>query len=149
MNQGSRASFTRCILDASVAMKWFFREEDLTDQADALLQSGSEFVVPDYFYLEMNSVLTKLARKGLLAAGQVLQMNRALRALPANVLETANYRELALDLSMEKNAGYYDCLYVVPAQITRVPLITADRRLYRTFTDTEYGEYVQWLGEYE
>ena len=105
--------------------------------------------IPDYFYLEMNSVLTKLARKGLLPTAQVLQMNRALRALPVHVLETAKYRDLALDLSIEKNTGYYDCLYVVPAQITRIPLITADIRLHRTFVGTEYGEYVLWLGDYQ
>lgn len=140
---------THCIPDASVAVKWFFRDEELTEQADAVLQSGMELVVPDYFYLEMNSVLTKLARKGALSPAQVRQMSRALRALPVHVLETAKYRDLALDLSIEKNSGYYDCLYVVPSQITQIPLITADFRLYRTFAGTKYGEYVQWLGDYQ
>ncbi|MFO8028484.1 MAG: type II toxin-antitoxin system VapC family toxin [Cyclonatronaceae bacterium] len=140
---------THCIPDTSVAIKWFFRDEELTEQADSVLQSGMELVVPDYFYLEMNSVLTKLTRKGTLSPAQVRQMSRALRALPVHVLETAKYRDLALDLSMEKNTGYFDCLYVVPAQITRIPLITADLRLYRTFANSEYGEFVQWLGDYQ
>ncbi len=105
--------------------------------------------IPDYFYLEMNSVLTKLARKGLLSTAQVFQMNRALRALPVHVLETAKYRDLALDLSIEKNTDYYDCLYVIPAQITRILMITAGIRLHRTFASTEYGEYVLWLGDYQ
>ncbi len=149
MIRGSKNTMTHCILDASVAVKWFSREEELTEQADILLHSDTGFIVPDYFFLEMNSVLSKLSRKKLLADIEVKQMIRALRALPVEVLKSAKYRDLALDLALEKKIGYYDCLYVIPAQITQIPLITADIRLYRTFAGTKYGEYVQWLGDYE
>jgi len=148
MTRGSKRRITHCILDASVAVKWFFREEELTEEADFLLNSDTGFIVPDYFFLEMNSVLSKLSRKGLLTIREVQQMIRALGALPVDVLESAIYRNLALDLALEKKIGYYDCLYVIPAQITQIPLITADIRLYRTFAGTKYGEYVQWLGDY-
>ena len=140
---------THCILDASVVVKWFFREEELKGQADALLYSETRFIVPDYFFLEMNSVLSKLARKGLLSAGEVQRMIRALQALPVDVLESGKYRDLALDLALEKKIGYYDCLYVMPACITRIPLVTADRRLYHAFAGTDHGKYVMWLGDYE
>ena len=149
MIRGRKKTMMHCILDASVAVKWFFREEELTQQADILLNSDISFIVPDYFFLEMNSVLSKLSRKGLLTVREVQQMIRALGALPVDVLESALYRDLALDLALEKKIGYYDCLYLIPAQITQIPLITADVRLYRTFAGTKYGEYVQWLGDYQ
>lgn len=149
MIQGSKKSRTHCILDTSVAVKWFFREEELTEQADALLNGDIGFIVPDYFFLEVNSVLSKLSRKGLLSDEEVQQMIRALGALPVDVLESAKYRDLALDLALEKKIGYYDCLYVIPAYITGIPLITADRRLYHAFAGTDHDKYVMWLGDYE
>lgn len=138
----------RCIIDASVAVKWFFREEELTEQALDLLNSGTGFVVPDYFYLEMYSVFAKLVRKRFLLPDDARRMQRALNALPVDVLEVKRYRDLALELSIERNIGFYDCLYVIPASISEIPLVTADRRLYRAFKSTKLSSCVCWLGDY-
>jgi len=135
----------RCIIDASVAVKWFFRDEILADRAEAVLRSRTSIVVPDYFYLEMSSVFSKMARKKMLTAEIARHMYKALRAFPARVIHAGTYAELAMDVSMDKHASYYDCLYVVPALITGIPLVTADKRLYNAFRETEMAYCVIWL----
>ncbi len=51
------------VVDASVAAKWFFKE-DHTEAALRVLGGGDQLHAPDFFLLEMDNVLCKHVRRG-------------------------------------------------------------------------------------
>ena len=61
---------TRCVLDASVAAKWFLPAsgETLTEEALRLLEGyvkgDTRFLVPDLFWPEFGNILWKAVRLG-------------------------------------------------------------------------------------
>ncbi len=51
------------VVDASVAAKWFF-EEQYADAAQEILDVNYQLHVPDFFRLEMDSIIAKRLRRG-------------------------------------------------------------------------------------
>lgn len=120
------------VVDASVALKWFFQEregEDDVDAALAVLDALDRRVVriiqPPHFLAEMAAVLIR--EKGEAAHDDL----RDLQALDwANVDDLAVYEE-AMRLSEEHQHHLFDTLYhAVALQFRDSTLVTADRRYY-------------------
>ena len=53
----------RCVIDASVAVKWFLPEIH-TDAAEKWMARDAAFLAPDLIYAEFGNVLWKRARSG-------------------------------------------------------------------------------------
>jgi len=68
---------TRCVLDASVAAKWFLPAsgETLTEEALRLLEGyvkgDPQFLVPDLFWPEFGNILWKAVRLGRISRESV------------------------------------------------------------------------------
>ncbi len=54
------------VVDASVAAKWFIAEDN-ADEALMLLDRPFDLHAPDLLYLEIDNILCKLIRRGLLS----------------------------------------------------------------------------------
>ena len=139
----------RYVLDASVAAKWFVRDpsEELAEHADRLLseyvQARADLIVPDLFWPEVGSVLSKAARQGRLS---MKSASRAVAQLLAQALESVSSRELlepAFEIATPFGCSVYDCVYVALAFESDRALITADKRLVNAMgADLP----VRWLG---
>ncbi len=138
-----------CVVDASVAIKLFLREE-LSDRAAALFAQlttspPASFYVPDHFFIECANVLWKYVRFYGHDREAALQDLMDLRQLPWNSLATRELAQASLALGLDRGIAAYDAAYVVLAQSLELPLVTADEKLLRRSIDTHCD--VLWLGD--
>lgn len=120
------------VLDASVILKWIFRDEDGGENARVYRDkhvSGEEIIaVPDLFFYEMaNALVTKtpLATKDVLEAFSLL-WNFDLEVFSFGLDEFVN----GIDLSRRFGISFYDASYIELARRLKCHFITADRKLF-------------------
>lgn len=122
----------RCVVDASVAIKWFFQsapDEANVDAAVALLRANrdglADFYQPPHFIAEVAAVL---ARKKPDEAQADLS---DLLVIDCRIIEDAAIHQTAIDLAIRLNHHLFDTLYhAVALHTPRAVLVTADRRYF-------------------
>lgn len=123
-----------CVVDASAALAWCFREE-ASEAADELLDGMREegAVVPGLWHLEIANVLTTAERKGRITAAQASEKIDLLGRLPIVVDERTHERAFgqAFALARQYELSVYDAAYLELAMRRGLPLATKDRALIR------------------
>ncbi len=122
----------RCVVDASVAIKWFFQsapDETDVDAAIALLRANrdglADFYQPPHFIAEVAAVL---ARKKPDEAHADLS---DLFEIECQIIDDAAIHQTALDLAIRLNHHLFDTIYhAVALHTPRAVLVTADRRYF-------------------
>ncbi len=132
------------IVDASVAVKWFVRE-NLHDQALLLLDHGDLLQAPDLVVPEVANIAWKKCIRGEIPDLQARAIATAMRQYIPTLHPSAGLVERALDIALTLNHPVYDCLYLACAEEAAGPLITADERLYETIQGTEFAPLVRHL----
>ena len=140
---------TTCVLDASVAAKWFLprAQETLTDEAlrllDGYAKGHTRFLVPDLFWPEFGNILWKAVRLGRISRQSA---EAAVIALEVRKLPTAPTSSLVKDafaIAATFDRTVYDCIYVALSVASNAPLVTADERLVNALA-ARFP--VRWLG---
>lgn len=129
----------RFVLDASVAAKWF-SNEDLTDKAmlvrDAFLDGKVSLYAPEHLLYEVgNSVWKNKAldvNDSVTAIESLVEMKMDLISLD---IKTAGR---AMMLARKLGLTYYDAVYACISEILDIPLLTADRMLFRAAKNAIY-----------
>jgi predicted nucleic acid-binding protein len=131
--------FSAALLDTSVAVKWFIREEDSEKAADLRHAHGRAEILlhaPDILLLELTNALRY---SPLVSAEEIPQ---ALQLFPGLGITIIPFDLDALissvTLSLEHDLAVYDAYFLALAQAMEIPLITADRRMLSRLT-TEDG----------
>lgn len=123
-----------CVVDASAALAWCFREE-ASAAADDLLDGMKEggAVVPALWHLEIANVLATAERKGRITAAQASEKIDLLRALPIVVDLRTHERAFgqAFALARQYDLSVHDAAYLELAIRHGLPLATKDRALIR------------------
>jgi len=127
--------FRSALLDTSVAVKWFIREEDSEKAANLRHAHGrAELLLhaPDILLMELTNALRY---SPLVSAEEIPQ---ALRLFPGLGITIIPFDLDALissvTLSLENDLAVYDAYFVALAQALEMPLITADRRMLSRLT---------------
>jgi predicted nucleic acid-binding protein len=141
----------RIVIDASVALKWRLRDEEATQQADALLEDflASKLVLltPTLFDYEIANAL-----RGAVARQRLSEQDAA-----AALTDFAQYAIVRYDfssiasrtfhLSGQHQRSAYDSAYIALAQAQAVWFFTGDKRLFNAVGPTL--TWVKWLGDYQ
>ncbi len=127
--------FRSALLDTSVAVKWFIREEDSEKAADLRHAHGRVEILlhaPDILLLELTNALRY---SPLVSAEEIPQ---ALRLFPGLGITIIPFDLDALissvTLSLEHDLAVYDAYFLALAQTLEMPLITADQRMLSSLT---------------
>jgi predicted nucleic acid-binding protein len=116
------------IVDASVAVKWFF-EEPGSDQATELQDGDTDFFAPDLVVAEIgNAAWKKFMRKQITAADAVFTVRRA-PSMFSSLVSVLELMEAAMSLSVGLSQPIYDCFYLALAERENAPLVTADETM--------------------
>ena len=114
------------VLDASVAVLALAASGDSGTLARERLR-GERLLAPHLLDLEVASALRRLQASGLLTAERGREAIDDLVRL--SVRRVPHVRLLARCWELRHNLTVYDASYVALAEILRIPLLTADRRL--------------------
>ena len=119
------------IVDASVAVKWFIHEENsekaIKFREDSL--SGKfNLIVPELLFLEVINTL----RYKKINAEKILYTNKSLWESQFKIHNIDDFlMEKIIDISIKNDISVYDAVYVAISQLYGVPLVTADKKLYK------------------
>lgn len=133
-----------CVVDASVAGKWFLNEEH-TEAARRLLARENRFYAPDFFLLEMDNVFCKRIRCGDLTPADGQDARLLLSQLPIEYYPFGPLRGRAYEIANTAAQSVYDCVYVALAMLLDGTMVTADRRLYSRLSKGRWAKHVTWV----
>lgn len=136
------------ILDASVALKWFFKEE-MAEEAFLLMEGlhrkEIRMVVPEIFYSEFANACWKYAKKKIIPVSRALAATDSLNHVPLESYSDRELTDVALENALRFNIPIYDGIYLALAEVYVAPLVTADRTLFNTCKDR--FDFIEFLGD--
>ena len=138
------------VVDASVALKWQFQDEEATDEATGLLSDFVDgkvrLIAPTLFSYEIvSAVNVAINRKRISEADGY----RAINYLTSLDIELWGFSELidsTFHLARQYGRSPYDCAYMALAEREQCDLITGDRRLFNAIRNQL--SWVKWIGDY-
>jgi predicted nucleic acid-binding protein len=119
---------TRLVVDASVAIKWVYAEDE-SDLATALLIH--ELCAPDLLTSECANILWKMAVRGDLDIDAAIRRAVALQDLTVTLEPMQSLLPAAVEMAIRLGHPAYDCFYLALASSGGCPLATADMKLVR------------------
>lgn len=134
------------IVDASVAAKWFFKEDN-GEEALSVLDENNELHAPDFLLLELDSIICKWVRRGAVDAAEGIEIRAALRRYPVQHHPFTSFLDSAFTIASQTGQSIYDCLYVALAAVLHGRMVTADRRFYDALKGGPFKKYVVWVGD--
>lgn len=138
------------VIDSSVAVKWYLRDEDLLPQADAMLEAVGNGAVlttaPNLARHEVSRAITVAIRTGRITPdeGQSDIQSFLLSPLPLPVDEDWLIIDAAAR-AIETGVAVYDAMYLSLAEKVDFQYVTADRKLFNRI-HSRYA-FVHWLGD--
>jgi predicted nucleic acid-binding protein len=124
----------RTVVDASVALKWYF-EEPGCEAADAILEARiageRDLLAPDLLVPEFANALWKKTRRGECSAEDAAELWELWEVDRPELLPSAELAPRALALANALDHSVYDCLYMAAAVEADAAFATADRELAR------------------
>ena len=128
------------ILDASVAVKWFFPTEENHHKAVQALElistNANQYIVPNFFFLEVSAVVL---RKSLLDQKFVKRALRATIDLEIITVPIDNKLLLtAISLAAKHSLTLYDSIYLTLAREVNGRWLTADKKAVSKLPAKDY-----------
>ncbi len=116
------------VVDASVAIKWVYAEED-SPRAVSLL--SRRLVAPDLIHAECANILWKKVRRGEMSEEEAADAAAALLLVEWDMVPSAQLISAAIGLAVELDHPAYDCFYLELCRRREAMMVTADVRLIR------------------
>ena len=142
-------------IDASVAVKWIFEEQD-SDRAQALavdtVRRGEQLVAPHLLPFEVVNAIHQRARRQTMHAETLNSLideffKTHVELGPRSQRQRLRMHRRGLELATEFGLpATYDAHYLALAEMRRCMLWTADRRLVNAVGDR--FPLVRWIGDY-
>lgn len=138
------------VVDASVALKWQFEDEEITESATALLRDFVErkvtLITPTLFSYEIiNAINTAINRKRI---GEEAG-HRAILYLTSLGIELRSFENLigpTFYMARQYSLSPYDCAYMALAEKEKCDLLTGDKKLSNAVKNRL--PWVRWIGDY-
>jgi predicted nucleic acid-binding protein len=124
----------RTVVDASVALKWYFPELG-SDQAKRVLAEAidgeRQLLAPDLILIEFANVLWKKVQREECDRGEAEEILDAFGTDAPRLVASVPLVPRALELALRLGEVVYDCVYLAAAIEGEASLVTADARLAR------------------
>lgn len=136
----------RVVVDASVAVKWFFPEAG-SQGALRLLEGEPDLLAPDLIRAEVGNVLWKKWRRSEIEEQEAGLILRDFKRLPLQICSSEPLTEAAWELAHTLERSFYDSLYLALAILAECPLVTADAKLYNALQIHSARSYLVWVDD--
>lgn len=139
----------RCVVDTSVALKWYFPEPG-DDKALALWDDTErELIAPDFILLEFANAVWKRTRRGDLHKEEAIEVFSEFRMAGLLLFPLTEVAASALEVAASLGCSVYDATYIATAAILECPLITADLKLFRLSASGPFADLVKLLDTWQ
>lgn len=139
------------VVDASVAVKWFFLEEG-NAQAMAFLRGAAEghyvLLAPDFLVIEVANAVWKRHRRGEVTKEEAVEIIERVAFARLEWTEAIELVPRAATLAITLNCTVYDALYLALAEAYDTVVVTADRRLGEGLPEDWRAERIQMLRDF-
>ena len=132
------------VVDASVAVKWFFPELHAS-AARRLLGGRRTLLAPDLIWVEVGNVLWKRVQRAEIAPGVARDMLGEFKRFPLETYAAKPLLESAWSLAVSYRISVYDGLYLALAISRNGKLITADRPFHDTVKAGPLASTIVWI----
>src|SRR5690606_41554796 len=132
------------VIDASVALKWFFAE-NLHEAALRILDRESDLLAPELILAEVANALWKKAMRGEIQASDAEEIVTLLDPHFTPFFPTFSLLPRAQQIAFELRHPVYDCIYIACAEASEATLVTDDRRLLSVVGGTAFGSLISPL----
>jgi len=116
------------VVDASVAIKWFFEEVGYRP-ARALLDRGEPLIAPTLLPIEVGNAAWKRFRKREIGREAAMEVAILSPRPLAELVPADDLMPEAMALALDLTHPIYDCLYLALSRRAGLALATADKRL--------------------
>lgn len=134
----------RYVVDASVAIKWFF-PEDFSEHSERLLSSSVELIFPDLVISEIGNILWKYIARGECSHHEAIAILRQIKSPALHMWSTAIIAEDALVIACRTRRSFYDSVYIALAVRADCRMVTADLKLYNALKGTPLKKHILWI----
>lgn len=128
------------IIDASVCLKWLFKEEDSSQALSILKDSEAKkitLLAPSLWEYEMaNALATAVARKKITFSKSLKFLNFFLKSKP-QLVSIADEYKTCLILAKKYQLSAYDSSYLTLAKAAKTILVSADDKLVGKVADNK------------
>ncbi len=140
------------VVDASVALKWQFKDEQNTEEAMRLLSDfiggEIELLSPTLFAYEITNAVHIAVSRERIGEKDGMEAIKDLLALGLKLISFDDgLVEKAFNLSRNHNRSVYDCSYLALADEERCSLYTADQRFFNALKNNV--GFIKWVGDYK
>ncbi len=141
----------RCVVNASVALKWHLQQEPFAQQAIDLLndwrKGALDLLAPEIFFAEISHALVRAVRRGRLLPEEAEAILGDLMAISIQSFPTQPLVRRATEIAIRHQQNSYDCLYVALAEREGVELWTGDERLVNALS--LHFPFIRFIGKYK
>lgn len=132
------------IVDASVAIKWFVKE-NLHDEALELLQHYDRLQAPELIVAEVTNVVWKKCLRKEITKSQARTIVSAIPNSIPVLYPILLDHERALEIAIFLEHPAYDCLYLACAERLGGFVVTADRTFLGKVKESSFADLVAFL----
>ena len=136
----------RLVIDTSVVIKWFVRE-NLNAEAHDLLVGEDLLFAPDFLAIELANVAWKKVRRNEITVAQANAIVVSHHDGEPTLVPSTSLIARSTNIALAIDHPIYDCLYLACAEDIGGVVITADRRFYDATRETPYADSVRDLGD--
>jgi predicted nucleic acid-binding protein len=134
----------KIVVDASVAIKWFLRE-NLNEEADRLLGGDYRIIAPDFILLEAANIVWKKIMRDELDERDCDFILNGLKGFLSELHPFESLIDRTQKLANQLKHPIYDCLYLAVACENNAAVVTADRRFYDRVQNSDYSKQIAWI----
>lgn len=139
------------VIDSSVALKWRLRDEEATDQADAILDdflAGDLILLtPALFDYEITNALKVAVTMKRLSEDEAMTAISDFQMYDIKQYAFRDTQSLAFQLAYQHQRSVYDSAYLALAKSRQLWFYTGDKRFFNAVN--QMLSWVKWIGDYQ
>jgi predicted nucleic acid-binding protein len=128
----------RVVIDASVLLKAYFRDERGQEAAQELMKlyarGDYDFIAPSLITYEIMNACSIAHREGRIGLDLVREILNAMFSLEILKKDIDPLRERIFEISCQFSQSAYDASYVALAEAEQCDFVTGDEKLYRAIS---------------
>ncbi len=110
-----------------------YRSNQIMEEWEAFIKGKVDFVAPPLLYVETISAIRRLASRGLLTSEEALSIVEDFLDIDISTSTPSGlYRQTYVLAARYGHSKAYDSCYLALAELLYCPLLTLDKRLYRS-----------------